>query len=159
LESNQIASNGTFTYLVEEPTITSVIPGTIPQGGGLVRILGQNFTAPVVVTIDTDTNTQGGSPARAVLVNSVTATEINTSFPQLPDSDLQAIPCDDNGDLFQGERFVITAAQITLTDDTGCVADFLVNVQPANTTCRNDIAPTPTPQPTATPLPTPTPTP
>jgi hypothetical protein len=156
LESNATAAGPAFTYEVPQPQINGISPTTIQQSGGPVRIFGVNFDTQVRVTIDTDT----ASPARPAVVNSVSSTEINATFPSLPDADLQSASCDDNLDGFLGQRFVITPAQIVVTGAvTGCSADFLVNVQPFNTLCRNDFAPTPTPLPTSTPQPTGTATP
>jgi hypothetical protein len=60
----------------------------------------------------------------------------------LPDTDFDRSPCDDNGDGFSGERFLSTPAQITVTNsDTTCDDTFNVNIQPTNTTCRNDSPP------------------
>ena len=152
LETNQTAQGGTFTYLVEEfaPDIFTTSPAALSQSPGQVTINGVNFRQNMQVSFN----------GRPVIVSSVTATQIVGNFPNIPNSDLDAEACDDNGDNFEGERFVTTPFELVVTDlETGCSDTLSVNVNPNDTSCRNDLAPTPTPLPTNTPLPTPTNTP
>jgi hypothetical protein len=156
LESDLSASSPeAFTYLVEEfgPVIDGTVPSSIPQSGGNLTIQGRNFRAPLLATIQSQ---RSGAPARPVLVNSVGSGSISATVAAFPDSDFDATTCDDNGDGFQGQRFVTTPATLTVTDEqTTCAATFTVNLQPQNTSCRNDLAPTPTPVPTSTATPMP----
>jgi hypothetical protein len=144
-----------FTYLVEEfaPVIDRTTPTTIPQSGGNITIQGRNFRSPLLANIQSE---RTGAPVRPVLVTSVSAGSISANVAAFPDSDFDFTTCDDNGDGFQGQRFITTPATLAVTDEqTTCVAEFSVNLQPSNTSCRNDVAPTPTPTlaPTATPTP------
>jgi len=147
LESNASVTQGSFEYVVIRPEITGTNPATIPQSGGVVRILGRNFELPLTVTFD----------GRAVTVTSVSSNEIVATFPAVPNGSLTVDACDANGDGFEGERFVVTLLELSLEDDQGCTDTFEVNVNPSDTTCRNDAAPTPTPLPMPTPTATPTP--
>jgi hypothetical protein len=151
LETNQTAQGGSFTYLVEQfaPAISSTSPSTLSQSPGVVTINGTNFRQQIQVTFD----------ERPVIVNSITNTQIVANFPSLPSSSFDSEACDDNGDNFEGERFVVTPFELVVTDlVTGCSDALSVNVTPNDQSCRNDIAPTPTPT-TVPPSPTPTVTP
>ena len=145
LETGESASGPPFIYqeIQLSPSISGVSPSPLTQAGGVVTISGRNFLEPIDVTFND----------RPVEIISLSETSITATLPEIPNSDLDAEDCNDDGDSQDGERYITTPFDLVVANsDTGCSDTFLVNVTPDDTSCRDDEAPpedepTPTPEP------------
>lgn len=135
LATGESATGPSFLYRVFTPIVTGINPSSVLGGGGgqQATITGANFEAPLRVEF--------GDQSASVL--SSTSTSIQVIVPALAGT-FDEVPCDDNGDGTEGQRFVNTAVDITVTNlVTGCSDTFTGGFQyrPTDTTCRGDVAP------------------
>jgi PKD repeat protein len=106
----------------------------------VVAINGTGFAIPLRVEI-------GTFVARVI---SVTPTQIVIETPAVTDDVFLTEPCNDNADEQEGTRLIPTAFDVTVTDITSGDSDTLANAfiyDPADSSCRNDVAPPPPPPP------------
>lgn len=131
-----------FTYEDQVFSIRDVTPRMGPQVGGTqILITGSGFLEPVRVEI-------GGFVASIV---SVTPTEIIAITPAVTNDVFLVEVCNDNADEQDGERFIPTAFDVTVTntqftDSTDTLPNGFI-YKPTDGTCRNDVAPPPPPPP------------
>ncbi len=135
LATGEAATGPSFLYRVFTPIVTGINPSSVLGGGGgqQATITGANFEAPLRVEF-------GGQSASVL---SSTSTSIQVIVPALAGT-FDEVACDDNGDGTEGQRFVNTAVDITVTNlVTGCSDTFTGGFQyrPTDTTCRGDVAP------------------
>jgi PKD repeat protein len=141
IETGDSDSAGVFTYLVPEPTITSITPTMGPEAGDtVVTITGVNFSDPVRVLFGDAAGT----------VTSVTPSAITVRTPRFSGT-LNTEPCDENGDGTQGVRNLPTTVDVEVINlITECDDDTFTNAFtyiPTDQSCRNDDAPPPPPNP------------
>lgn len=128
--------------------IDRVSPRRVEQRGGeLVSIFGSGFVSPLRVTL---TSTAGGGSVVAT-VQSVDPDTIVIIAPEITDELLNTEACDDNNDGQEGERFVETAFDVTVSlegaaDDEDTLLGALI-YEPGDLRCRNDVAPVDPPEP------------
>lgn len=131
-----------FTYEAAAFFISDVQPRMGPQAGGTeITITGSGFIAPVRVEID----------GFVASVLSVTSTEIIAVTPAVTDEVFQTEVCNDNNDAQEGQRFIPTAFDVTVTngqfsESTDTLSNGFI-YKPTDSTCRNDVAPPPPPPP------------
>jgi len=131
-----------FTYEDQAFFIRDVTPRMGPQVGGTqIFITGNGFFDPVRVEI-------GGFVATVL---SVTPTEIIALTPAVTNDVFLVEVCNDNADEQDGERFIPTAFDVTVTntqftDSTDTLPNGFI-YKPTDGTCRNDVAPPPPPPP------------
>lgn len=131
-----------FSYVNQAFFIRDVMPRMGPQVGGTqILITGEGFLEPVRVEI-------GGFVASVL---SVTPTEIIAITPAVTNDVFQVEVCNDNADEQDGERFIPTAFNVTVTntqftDSTDTLPNGFI-YKPTDGTCRNDVAPPPPPPP------------
>ena len=122
-----------FRYRAFEPTIFSVSPPSGPGTTGAARtISGAGFEDPVRVLF-------GDSAAS---VTSATASSISVTTPLFSMFEEEA--CDDDGDGQQGNRFVNTAVDVTVTNLLTECEDILTGgytFTPSDLSCRGDAGP------------------
>jgi len=132
---------GAFQYGFIPLFLDNIDPSRGPQGGGtVVAINGTGFAIPLRVEI-------GTFVARVI---SVTPTQIVIETPAVTDDVFLTEPCNDNADEQEGTRLIPTAFDVTVTDITSGDSDTLANAfiyDPADSSCRNDVAPPPPPPP------------
>lgn len=140
IETGDSATGPTYTYRVPDLVITNVSPSSGPQSGGTdVTISGFNFFEPVRVTFvvggDTFTanvlSVDGGGGAGSVRVDA----------PGVPSGVFDTETCDDNGDGTVGERYIATAADITvlsLANDCSDTFQGSYIYTPSDRSCRGD---------------------
>ena len=101
-----------------------------------MTISGQNFSSPVSVVFTHSESFSAG-------IQSVTSTSVTVLTPAIPNSELETEACDDNGDGTEGERYIATSFDITVTNlETEGEATFenAYTYTPTNPPCRNDEA-------------------
>jgi hypothetical protein len=85
--------------------------------------------------------TFGDRPATQVSA-AANGSQVVVRTPFLPRAEFATEPCDDNADGSQGERFISTAVDVTVTDRvTTCTFTFPDGFAytPADASCRNDV--------------------
>jgi len=124
----------TYSILGFEPLIFQIVPNTGAEGGNTqVTISGENL-GNVLTTF-------GDKPASQVSA-AANGSQVVVRTPFLPRADFAVEACDDNADGSQGERFIPTAVDVTVTDRiTTCTFTFPdgFSYTPADSTCRNDV--------------------
>lgn len=135
LGNGESAPGPSFGFFVPTPLITGISPTSVlgAAGGQQATISGGNFEAPVRVMF--------GDQSASVV--SSTSTSIVVIVPALAGG-FETEACDDNGDGTEGERFIPTAVDITVTNlVTGCEDVFEGGFlyRPTDTSCRGDVAP------------------
>ncbi len=144
IETGAEAEGGNYTYEITDlaPFVTSVNPRGVAQAGGdQITILGGNFGTPLQVLVD------GG----IATVTSVSESQVVFLMPSFPNSDLEQVDCDDNGDGTIGDRYIesVVTRQIGITVSGSCSLDgdldVSFNVTPTDTSCRNDVGDPPDP--------------
>jgi hypothetical protein len=140
LETGAVASavggdlSYTYTILGFEPLIFLIDPPLGPEGGNTqVTITGENL-GNVLTTF-------GDRPATQVSA-AANGSQVVVRTPFLPRAEFATEPCDDNADGSQGERFISTAVDVTVTDRvTTCTFTFPDGFAytPADSSCRNDV--------------------
>lgn len=137
-------SRDVFTYLVEifSPVVTGLSVTSGGQAGGTTVVLSGSDLRDLLVTF-------GGRPA-SIVSESADGSTVTVRTPFLPDELLRTESCDDNGDGTNGERYLPTAVDLTVTNRaTTCeftFSDAFVYV-PSDSSCRNDVGPPPAPAP------------
>lgn len=126
----------TYTILGFEPLIFQINPPSGPEGGNTqVTITGENL-GNVLTTF-------GDRPATQISA-AANGSQVVVRTPFLPRAEFATEPCDDNADGSQGERFIPTAVDVTVTDRiTTCSVTFPDGFAytPADSSCRNDVGP------------------
>jgi hypothetical protein len=127
-------NNASFSYFGLE--ITGVTPLFIGQAGGNITISGRPFRSPTRGSI------RGAANERPITITNVSEDSISAIVPAFSNVDFDVEACDDNNDDFEGQRFVTTEATLRIIDEqSACSATFTINIEPSDTTCRNDVAP------------------
>lgn len=126
----------TYSIIGFEPLIFQVNPTTGAEGGNTqVTITGENL-GNVLTTF-------GERPASQVSA-AANGSQVVVRTPFLPRAEFTTEACDDNADGTQGERFIPTAVDVTVTDRvTTCTFTFPDGFAytPADASCRNDVGP------------------
>ncbi len=138
IETGDGAVGPDFGYVGPPPPfITAVNPNTIAEAGGTaVTLTGGNFMDPVQVTIN-------GALSN---VSSVSDSEVVLNTPTIAGATFNTVGCDDNGDGEVGTRNVATSNNLSFSlrnVETGCTTEDVAvafTVNPADTTCQNDVA-------------------